>query len=89
MGVHSGVVDATEWGPFGPRAVAIRRKTVCSPCYIAYASDCHRNLACLRKLRPSDVFDICRAMLTLGARSAPMTGMPVAMQQRVLEDGTL
>jgi ADP-heptose:LPS heptosyltransferase len=74
VGVHSGVVDATEWGPFGPRAVAIRRKTVCSPCYIAAASDCHRNLACLRKLRPSDVYDVCRAMLVLGRQLG--TGPP-------------
>jgi ADP-heptose:LPS heptosyltransferase/GT2 family glycosyltransferase len=69
VGVHSGVVDATEWGPFGPKAVAIRRKTVCSPCYLAAASDCHRQLACLRKLRPSDVVDICRTMLAVGKQS--------------------
>jgi ADP-heptose:LPS heptosyltransferase/GT2 family glycosyltransferase len=66
VGVHSGVVDATEWGPFGPRALAIRRKTVCSPCYIAQASQCHRGLACLGGLRPGDVYQACRGMLTLG-----------------------
>jgi ADP-heptose:LPS heptosyltransferase/GT2 family glycosyltransferase len=63
IGIHSGVVDATEWAPVGPRALAIRRKTVCSPCYIAAAADCHRQLACLRKLRPSDVYAVCRTML--------------------------
>jgi heptosyltransferase-3 len=75
IGIHSGVVDATEWGPFGASAVAIRRKTVCSPCYIASASDCHRQLACLRKLRPSDVYEVCRAMLGRGreARSSQKT----------------
>jgi ADP-heptose:LPS heptosyltransferase len=70
VGVHSGVVDATEWGPFGSRAVAIRRKTACSPCYVASASDCHRHLACLHKLRPSDVFDVCRGLLAAQRLSA-------------------
>jgi ADP-heptose:LPS heptosyltransferase/GT2 family glycosyltransferase len=76
IGVHSGVVEATEWGPFGPQAVAVRRKTVCSPCYVAIAKDCHRDLACLRKLRPRDVFEVCRTMLGRGrprgrSRQAP------------------
>jgi ADP-heptose:LPS heptosyltransferase len=63
VGIHSGVVDATEWGPFGPRAVAVRRKTVCSPCYVATVAQCHRQMACLRKLRPADVYAVCRGML--------------------------
>ena len=63
IGIHSGVVDATEWGPFGERALAVRRKTVCSPCYVASASDCYRGLACLWKLRPSDVFDVCKTII--------------------------
>ena len=25
IGIYSGVVDATEWGPIGPRAVALQR----------------------------------------------------------------
>lgn len=53
IGIHSGVVDATEWGPVGPRAVALRRNMTCSPCYLANADDCPRGLACLRFLEPS------------------------------------
>jgi ADP-heptose:LPS heptosyltransferase/GT2 family glycosyltransferase len=63
IGIHSGVVDAREWGPFGRRAVAIRRQAICSPCYVAAASDCHRGLACLSKLRPRDVYELCRVLL--------------------------
>jgi ADP-heptose:LPS heptosyltransferase/GT2 family glycosyltransferase len=65
VGVHSGVVDAAEWGPSGPAAVAIRRDMMCGPCYIAKPGDCHRNLACLRGLRPGDVFRACQRMLAL------------------------
>ena len=35
IGIHSGVVDAIEWGPIGKRAVALRRNMTCSPCYLA------------------------------------------------------
>jgi ADP-heptose:LPS heptosyltransferase len=45
ISIHAGVVDAREWGPVGPRAVAIRRDVVCSPCYLAKAQDCKRGLA--------------------------------------------
>ena len=34
IGIHSGVVDAAEWGPIGPRAIALQRNMVCSPCYL-------------------------------------------------------
>jgi len=45
IGIHSGVVDATEWGPLGPAAVAIRRDMSCSPCYIATLAQCFRHYA--------------------------------------------
>ena len=63
IGIHSGVVDATEWAPLGAQAVAIRRRMICGPCYLEFASDCPRNLACLTGLRPQDVFAACRTML--------------------------
>src|SRR5205085_2914365 len=33
VGVHAGTVDPREWGPIGPRAVAVAREVVCAPCY--------------------------------------------------------
>jgi ADP-heptose:LPS heptosyltransferase len=63
IGIHSGNIDATEWGPLGPRAVAVRRRVSCSPCYLARESDCPRALACLRGIRVQDVYRIARVML--------------------------
>jgi ADP-heptose:LPS heptosyltransferase/GT2 family glycosyltransferase len=63
IGIHSGNIDATEWGPVGPRAVAIRRRVSCSPCYLARESDCPRALACLRGIRVQDVYRVARVML--------------------------
>ncbi len=63
IGIHSGVVDAAEWGPLGRRAVALRRNMTCSPCYLARAEDCPRNLACLRYLEPSSVYQMAELLL--------------------------
>jgi ADP-heptose:LPS heptosyltransferase/GT2 family glycosyltransferase len=63
LGIHSGVVDAIEWGPVGRRAVALRRNMTCSPCYLARAEDCPRALACLRNLAPSVVHDTATMLL--------------------------
>jgi len=65
IGIHSGTVDAMEWGPVGPAAVALRRDMSCSPCYLSRIADCHRNLACLRGLKPGDVYRACERMLAL------------------------
>jgi ADP-heptose:LPS heptosyltransferase len=66
IGVHSGVVDAREWGPIGDAAVAIRRDMICAPCYLAKREDCHRQLACVEGLAPSHLLPMCRKMLALG-----------------------
>ena len=63
IGIHSGVVDAKEWGPVGDRAVAVRRNMTCSPCYLAVASDCPRGLACLRGLEVAHVHSLAETML--------------------------
>jgi ADP-heptose:LPS heptosyltransferase/GT2 family glycosyltransferase len=63
IGIHSGVVDAAEWAPLGERAIAMRRHMVCSPCYLEFAADCPRELACLTGLAPRDVFAACRRLL--------------------------
>ena len=65
LGIHSGSVDAVEWGPMGPAAVAVRRDMSCSPCYLAFARDCHRGLACLTGIRVGDVWRTARRLLAL------------------------
>ena len=63
IGIHSGVVDAIEWGPIGKRAVAMRRNMTCSPCYLAQPEDCPRNFACMRGLEPSFVQEMSEIFL--------------------------
>jgi ADP-heptose:LPS heptosyltransferase/GT2 family glycosyltransferase len=63
LGIHSGVVDAAEWGPFGPLGAAIRRHTTCSPCYLARRSDCPRGMTCLDDLRPGAAYDAAKRLL--------------------------
>jgi hypothetical protein len=75
IGIHSGVVDAIEWGPVGRRALALRRNMTCSPCYLANADDCPRALACLRWLDPALVHHT--AELLLGRPVAPRVATPV------------
>jgi len=65
IGIHSGVVDAREWGPVGPAALAIGRSVSCAFCYLTRPEDCHRGIACLTELRPGDVFTACRRLLAL------------------------
>ena len=63
VGIHSGVVDAREWGPMGINACAIHRVMTCSPCYHSKLEDCHRGLACLRGLLPADILQVCQRLL--------------------------
>lgn len=63
VGIHSGVVDAREWGPLGPSALAVRRDMTCSPCFLEREEDCPRQLACLNELSVADVFDACSSIL--------------------------
>lgn len=59
IGIHSGVVDAKEWGPLGPRAVAVRKDMICSPCFLEFPEHCQRGLACLRELPVGYVYRAC------------------------------
>ncbi len=63
IGIHSGVVDATEWGPIGKRAVAVRRNMACSPCYLSRPEDCSREFACMRGLEPTLVQGVAEFFL--------------------------
>jgi ADP-heptose:LPS heptosyltransferase/GT2 family glycosyltransferase len=68
VGIHSGVVDAHEWGPKGVKAVAIHRAMSCAPCYHSKLEQCNRGLACLRGLLPDYVAAACHRMLAASAR---------------------
>jgi ADP-heptose:LPS heptosyltransferase len=63
VGIHSGVVDAKEWGPLGPRAFAVQRDMSCHPCYMEKPDDCPRGIACLNGLRPGDAYRLCQPLL--------------------------
>jgi ADP-heptose:LPS heptosyltransferase/GT2 family glycosyltransferase len=65
VGVHSGTVDAREWGPLGVNAVAIRKRMICSPCYFSDPASCQREIACLAELQPPEVYEICRRLLSI------------------------
>jgi ADP-heptose:LPS heptosyltransferase len=71
VGIHSGVVDAREWGPLGASAVALQRNMHCSPCYKATRGQCDRGLACLEELTIPHVIRICRRLLRLN-RNPPL-----------------
>ena len=73
LGIHSSNVDPGAWAPAGPRALAIRRRVTCGPCYIANPSDCHRDLFCLRSIRPGDAYAACETLLRLAPSPAATT----------------
>jgi ADP-heptose:LPS heptosyltransferase/GT2 family glycosyltransferase len=73
IGIHSGVVDAREWGPSGPNGVAIRRHMSCSPCFVEHRKDCPRALACLTQLESHEVFSRCMRLLALGVQQRART----------------
>ena len=75
VGIHSGVVDAREWGPKGTHAVAIQRAMTCAPCYHSKREECGRGLACLQGLLPQDVVSICQRLLGTSALG-PTAGPP-------------
>jgi hypothetical protein len=76
VGVHSGHVDAHEWGPAGPLAIALQREMECSPCYLPSPKLCPRNLSCLTGLMPGRVYDTCRMFLAPGGKRSPSWAAP-------------
>ncbi len=76
VGIHSGVVDAAEWGPIGPRAIAVQRNMVCSPCYLVKQEDCVRDMACLKRLEPAVVHQYCEMMLARAVVGVGVAGVP-------------
>jgi ADP-heptose:LPS heptosyltransferase/GT2 family glycosyltransferase len=76
VGIHSGTVDATEWGPEGPAALAISRAMSCAPCYLSRDSDCPRDLACIRGIDPGTVYAALRPVLATLAPAATAAARP-------------
>jgi ADP-heptose:LPS heptosyltransferase/GT2 family glycosyltransferase len=70
LGIHAAVVDAQEWAPLGPAAMALERQVVCSPCYLAYESECPRGMACLTGIKPRDALAACRRLLAMRPEAA-------------------
>ena len=85
VGIHSGNIDAREWGPVGPNAAAIWRQTSCSPCYIDKAEYCPRQLACLKGVGAGDVYRLCQRLLKVGSRPLAATIERPRGKSRVLE----
>ena len=71
IGIHSGSIDAAEWGPVGTASVAVARAMSCSPCYLNREADCPRALACIRQIDPGTVYRACLPVLAgLGTEAA-------------------
>jgi len=80
VGIHSGVVDAREWGPKGTRAVALQRAMTCAPCYHTKPAECPRALACLRELSPRDVLQVCQQLLATTLTGGKQVAAPSSRQ---------
>jgi ADP-heptose:LPS heptosyltransferase/GT2 family glycosyltransferase len=78
LGIHSGVVDAFEWAPLGGAAMALQRKVICGPCYLEFATDCPRNMACLTGIKARDVMAAVRRLLALRPPREAEAAEPVA-----------
>ena len=72
MGIRSGAIDSRERGLIGLRKVVVRSQMSCSPCYIEYAKNCPRDLACLKELSAADVRKTCKTIIMSGNANASM-----------------
>jgi ADP-heptose:LPS heptosyltransferase/GT2 family glycosyltransferase len=82
LGIHSAVVDAGEWAPLGGAAMALQRHMICGPCYLEFASDCPRALACLTGLKPRDALAACRRLLASRPDPAPESASQDKIRRR-------
>jgi ADP-heptose:LPS heptosyltransferase/GT2 family glycosyltransferase len=90
LGIHSAVVDAGEWAPLGGAAMALQRQMICGPCYLEFASDCPRALACLTGIKPRDALAACRRLLAARPAGAPAaTVAKGALPEFALPEGAL
>jgi ADP-heptose:LPS heptosyltransferase len=75
IGIHSGVVDPGEWGPMGPRSVALYRDMSCAPCFLAKPEHCPRGLACVEMLDPALVHRMAQMFLARPEQPAAVEPM--------------
>ena len=67
LGIHSGTVDAGEWGAVGAYALTIRKEVACSPCYLRRVADCPRGMVCLTGIAVGDVYRATQRLIGLVA----------------------
>jgi ADP-heptose:LPS heptosyltransferase/GT2 family glycosyltransferase/predicted SAM-dependent methyltransferase len=63
VGIYAGTNYPKEWGPIGPRALAVHLEVGCSPCYLVRHSDCPYDITCLKYLHPEQVWQAVLRML--------------------------
>lgn len=56
VGIFSGINDYTLWGSLGEKNLIVRKNMRCAPCYIDSIDFCHRAFACIRHIKPEEVF---------------------------------
>jgi len=73
LAIYSGSHQPREWGPRGPRSVAIMRHVPCSPCGFETLAQCTEGHACMRQITPDYVLHQVQAMLA-GRDGAAQSG---------------
>ena len=63
LAIYSASHQPQEWGPRGARSRALMAVLPCSPCGYDRLADCPNDHACMRGLRPDDVFDVAAGWL--------------------------
>ena len=63
LGIYGGGVDAKQWGPVGPNAVAVQLDVSCMPCYLGSPADCPHGVICLKGLHPEKVWEVALRLL--------------------------
>ena len=48
--VFSGIDPLSNWGPLGPRAIAIKADVACSPCHLSHLAQCPNEHVCMNAI---------------------------------------
>jgi ADP-heptose:LPS heptosyltransferase len=68
IGIYAGTSHVKEWGPIGPRALAVHLEVGCSPCYLVRPGDCPYDIKCLQYIFPEQVWQAALRMLVPNLR---------------------
>jgi hypothetical protein len=63
--------------------MALQRKVICGPCYLEFASDCPRGLACLTGIKPRDALAACRRLLAMRPEASPAPSSMPATRSKI------